>query len=61
MAKYPQNPRRFSLTYTEPEAKVYIPIEHALMEKWGKDRGSVHQECIKRTWNLLQQQSVELV
>ena len=61
MSKFPKNPKRFSLTYTEREAKVYLPIEQALMEKWGKDRGAVHQECIRRTWNNLQQESLELV
>ncbi len=55
------NPQRFSMTYKAREAKVYLPIEHKLMDELGTTRGDLHKLAIKELWNSRQQHKMQLV
>ena len=62
MAKYPRNPRRFSLTYTERESKIYVPMEYKLMERTGKKRKDVHLDALRFYSNYcLQDRQLQLI
>ena len=41
------NSTRFSMSYSEQEAPVIVPIEYTLMKELGMDRSTVHKVAIK--------------
>ena len=55
----PENPRRFSMTYKERTANVYVPMEMKLCHKLGVTRSELHMLGVKHINNLLQNQKIE--
>ena len=61
MPNFPKNPRRFSQTYTEREAEIFVPIEYKLMEQTGKNRKGVHMDAIRFYHNYRIQNNLQLI
>ena len=50
------NPKRFSMTYKERAAKVYVPMEIKLCQQLGVTRSELHLLGVKHVNNLVQNQ-----
>ena len=55
------NSTRFSMTYTETEAPVYVPIERSLMKELGVDRSRLHKIAIKQFYNRRKSTTLEML
>jgi hypothetical protein len=55
------NPKRFSMTYKERAAKVYVPMEIKLCQQLGVTRSELHLLGVKHVNNLVQNQKLDLM
>ena len=55
------NPKRFSMTYKERAAKVYVPMELKLCQQLGVTRSELHLLGVKHVNNLVQNQKLDLM
>ena len=55
------NPKRFSMTYKERAAKVYVPMEIKLCQQLGVTRSELHLRGVKHVNNLVQNQKLDLM
>ena len=55
------NPKRFSMTYKERAAKVYVPLEMKLCNQLGVTRSDLHLLGIKHLNNSIQNQKLDLL
>ena len=55
------NNKRFSMTYTEQEAPILVPIEYRLMKELGLRRSDLHKVALKEFYNRRQQSALKLI
>ena len=55
------NSTRFSMSYSEQEAPVIVPIEYKLMKELGYDRSELHKVAIKEFYSRRQQSRLNLI
>tara|TARA_B100001250_G_scaffold41835_1_gene33052 strand:+ start:503 stop:688 length:186 start_codon:yes stop_codon:yes gene_type:complete len=53
--------QRFSMTYKQVEAPVYIPMEKKLMKRLGMSRGDVHKIALRNLNNQIENQKLNLM
>ena len=55
------NTKRFSMTYTEQEAPILVPMEYKLMKELGLKRSALHKVAIKELNRRLKTPTFDLV
>ena len=55
------NTKRFTITYTEQEAPILVPMEYKLMKELGLKRSALHKVAIKELNRRLKTPTFDLV